>query len=250
MILEIGKISFSYKSSKVLEDLSFGINEGEVLSLLGPNGVGKTTLMKCINRILLPRGGTVMVNGNDVSRMNKNEIAKSLGYVAQRGETSKMTVFDSVLLGRKPHIEWSVTDKDLAITERVIRLVGLEKYALKYVDEMSGGEYQIVQIARALVQQPKVMLLDEPTSNLDLSNQHKIMHLVGNVVRSNNMGAVITMHDLNLAIRHSDKFILMKDGKICFAGGHEVITAENIGEVYGLDVCVENIRGIPTVVPL
>lgn len=250
MILEVGGVSFSYRSRKVLDDVSFSIGEGEVLSLLGPNGVGKTTLMKCINRVLLPYGGTVMVDGSDVSNMDKGEIARNLGYVAQRGEVSKMTVFDSVLLGRRPHMDWSVTEKDMAITERVMRLVGLENSALKYIDEMSGGEYQIVQMARALVQQPKVMLLDEPTSNLDLSNQHKIMHLVGSVVRNNRMGAVITMHDLNLAIRHSDKFILMKDGRICVAGGHEVITSENIGNVYGLEVCVEEVRGVPVVVPL
>ncbi len=250
MILEVGGVSFAYKSSNVLNDLSFSVEEGEVLALLGPNGVGKTTLIKCINRILTPEAGSVLVDGVEVSRMNRNETAKNLGYVAQRGDTSRTTVFDSVLLGRRPHIDYTVTERDLTITERVINLVGLEDKALKYVDEMSGGEYQIVQIARALVQQPKVMLLDEPTSNLDLSNQYKIMQLISNVIRNNGMGAVVTMHDLNLAIRHSDKFILMKDGKICFAGGHEALTEENISEVYGLEVCVEKIRGIPVVVPL
>ena len=133
---------------------------------------------------------------------------------------------------------------------RVLHLLGLDGLALKYVDEISGGEYQLVQIARVLVQQPKVILLDEPTSSLDLSNQHMIMHLIRNIVKKNHMAAIMTIHDLNLAIRHSDRFIMMRDGIIYTAGDHSVITPENIRAVYHIDAYVETVRGIPMVIPI
>jgi iron complex transport system ATP-binding protein len=170
--------------------------------------------------------------------------------VAQISETAKTTVFDSVLLGRKPHFEWDITERDIRLAGRVLHLLGLDELALKYVDEISGGEYQLVQIARVLVQQPKVILLDEPTSNLDLSNQHMIMHLIRNIVKKNHMAAIMVIHDLNLAIRHSDKFILMKQGMVFAAGGHEVITPDNIKAVYNIDAYVESVRGIPVVIPV
>jgi len=129
-------------------------------------------------------------------------------------------------------------------------LLGLDDLALKYVDEISGGEYQLVQIARVLVQQPKVILLDEPTSSLDLSNQHMIMHLIRNIVKKNHMAAIMIIHDLNLAIRHSDKFILMKEGKVYAAGTHEIITPESIKAVYNIEAFVERVRGIPVVIPI
>ncbi len=170
--------------------------------------------------------------------------------MAQISETAKTTVFDSVLLGRKPHFEWDITERDIRLAGRVLHLLGLDELALKYVDEISGGEYQLVQIARVLVQQPKVILLDEPTSNLDLSNQHMIMHLIRNIVKKNHMAAIMVIHDLNLAIRHSDKFILMKQGMVFAAGGHEVITPDNIKAVYNIDAYVESVRGIPVVIPV
>ncbi len=182
--------------------------------------------------------------------MSKRDIAKNIGYVAQKSETSQTTVFDSVLLGRKPHFEWDASERDVRLAGRVLHLLGLDGLSLKYVDEISGGEYQLVQIARVLVQQPKVILLDEPTSNLDLSNQHMIMHLIQNIVKKNHMAAIMVIHDLNLAIRHSDKFILMKDGVVYAVGGHEVITPANIKQVYNVDAFVESVRGIPIVIPI
>jgi iron complex transport system ATP-binding protein len=250
MFFKVDGIEFSYKSEKVLEDISFEIERGEMVALLGPNGVGKTTLMKCINRILKPSCGSVLLEGLDLTDTDRRTISKNVGYVSQRGETSRLTVFDSILLGRRPHIEWDATEKDISITSRVIHLMELDHLSLKYVDEISGGEYQLVQIARAIVQQPRVILLDEPTSNLDLSNQHMIMHMVSNLVTCNNMAAIMTIHDLNLAIRHSDKFILMKDGRIFVAGDKGIITPENIKRVYNIDAYVDEIRGYPMVMPI
>ena len=250
MFLEVNGIDFSYGNRQILDGVSFAVKEKDLVSVLGPNGVGKTTLIKCINRVLTPEGGSVFIGGSDLHRMNKKDIAKNIGYVAQRSETSKTTVFDSVLLGRKPHFQWDVTEKDVRLAGRVLHRLGLDELALKYVDEISGGEYQLVQIARVLVQQPKLILLDEPTSSLDLANQHMIMHLVRNIVKKNNMAAIMVIHDLNLAIRHSDKFVLMKDGMVYSVGGVEVITQENIKAVYNIEAYVERVRGVPVVIPI
>jgi iron complex transport system ATP-binding protein len=250
IFFEVNGVAFSYKSRHVLDGVSFTVQADDVVSILGPNGVGKTTLIKCIDKVLKPNSGSVLIEGADLHQMSKKDIAKNIGYVAQKSETSQTTVFDSVLLGRKPHFDWNVTDKDIRLAGRVLHLLGLDGLALKYIDEISGGEYQLVQIARVLVQQPKVILLDEPTSSLDLSNQHMIMHLIRNIVKKNHMAAVMIIHDLNLAIRHSDKFIMMKDGKVYATGGHEIITSENIKAVYSIDAYVERVRGIPVVIPI
>jgi len=250
MFFEVADLRFSYKSRHVLDGVSFRVQADDVVSILGPNGVGKTTLIKCIDRVLKPDCGSVHIEGADLHQMNKKDIARNVGYVAQKSEISQTTVFDSVLLGRKPHFDWNVTDKDIRLAGRVLHLLGLDALALKYIDEISGGEYQLVQIARVLVQQPEVILLDEPTSSLDLSNQHMIMHLIRNIVKKNHMAAIMIIHDLNLAIRHSDKFVMMKAGKVYAAGDHEIITPENIKAVYNIDAYVERVRGIPVVIPI
>jgi iron complex transport system ATP-binding protein len=250
MFFEVNGIDFAYHSRRVLDDVSFAVQEADVVSVLGPNGVGKTTLIKCIAKVLKPNAGSVLMKGADLHQMNRKDIAKNIGYVTQKSETSRTTVFDSVLLGRKPHFEWDAIEKDMRLAGRVIHLLGLDGLALKYIDEISGGEYQLVQIARVLVQQPKIILMDEPTSSLDLANQHMIMHLIRKIVKKNNMAAILIIHDLNLAIRHSDKFVLMKDGMVFSVGGHEVITPENIKAVYNIDAYVESVRGIPVVIPI
>jgi iron complex transport system ATP-binding protein len=250
IFFEVNNIEFSYRSTRVLDGVSLTVKDDDVVSILGPNGVGKTTLIKCIGKVLKPNAGSVFIEGSNLHKMSKKDIAKTIGYVSQRSETSRTTVFDSVLLGRKPHFEWDITDKDIRLAARVLHLLGLDGLSLKYVDEISGGEYQLVQIARVLVQQPKVILLDEPTSSLDLSNQHLIMHLIRNIVKKNHMAAIMIIHNINLAIRHSDKFALMKDGMIYAVGGHEVITPKNIKAVYNIDAYVESVRGIPMVIPI
>lgn len=249
MLLEINDIEFSYDSVPTLSDISLRVDNREVLTLLGPNGVGKTTLLKCINKVLEPSSGSVMIDEVDMHQISRKEAAKEMGYVPQRGDVSRMTVFDAVLLGRRPYIDWDATEKDLKLTSRLIEIMGLKELSLRYVDEISGGEYQLVQIARALAQQPKVILMDEPTSSLDISNQHMIMKVIGKIVRKNDMAAVMTIHDLNLAVRYSDKFVMMHGGRIFAAGGHEIITPENVKRAYHVDVYVDNVKGIPVIIP-
>lgn len=250
MMLDVDGVEFRYRSTSVLDDVSFSVERGEVLSILGPNGVGKTTLLKCINGILRARKGTVLVEEESLTSMPRPEVAKRVGYVAQRSDTGRVTVFESVLLGRKPYIRWDISKDDVRKAGEMIDRLGLAQISMKYVEEISGGEFQKVQIARALVQEPKVLLLDEPTSNLDLCNQCRIMSSVREMVRKNEISAIQTMHDLNLAIRYSDRFLLLKGGRIFAAGGVEVISPETIEEVYGIPVFVEIFRGQPMVIPV
>lgn len=249
MILSVDELRFLYRNRVVLNEIAFSINEGEVVAILGPNGVGKTTLLKCLNRILTPRGGAVLLDGNDLLRLDMIEIARKVGYVPQRVETGRLTAFDAVLLGRKPYIGWDISEKDLRIVDAVFRRLSMDNLRLSFLDEMSGGELQKIAIARALVQEPKVLLLDEPTSNLDLKNQVSILSIITRIVREHHIAAVMTMHDLNQALRFADRFIFLKGGKIFSHGGHDVVNPEVIEEVYGLPVVIGSLAGIRCVVP-
>jgi iron complex transport system ATP-binding protein len=250
MIFDIREVEFGYQRASTIKDISFSVDKGDVLTILGPNGVGKTTLLKCLNRVLTPRDGTIMLDEKPIEFYSRREIAKKIGYVPQRGALSGMTVFDSILLGRKPHIKWDASDRDLKITGKVIDLMGLEKLSLRKINEISGGEYQMVQIARALAQEPKVILLDEPTSSLDLKNQHVIMSIIQKIVTIKDMAAIMAVHDLNQAIRYSNKFLIMKNGELLATGGKEIITPDIIKEVYEIEVMVEEVNGVPMVLPL
>ena len=249
MILSVDGVEFSYKSKKILENVKFEVNRGDVVSILGVNGAGKSTLIKCINKILKPKKGTILIDNYNIDKLDNLEIAKKIGYVPQRADGNYMTVFDAVLLGRKPHIKWEISERDIEITHEFLKLMGLEDYALRYTNELSGGELQKVVIARALVQEPHVLLLDEPTNNLDLRNQLESLRIIRDISKSQNIASIIVMHDLNLALRFSDKFIMLKDGKIFAEGEKEVINPENIEAVYGVRVHVDEYKGIPIVVP-
>ena len=250
MILDVCGVSFTYNSHPVLDDISFTLNPGELLAVLGPNGVGKTTLLKCIDAILSPTKGSVLVKGTDVLQLNSHDIAKTIGYVAQQCESSCMTVFDAVLMGRKPYIRWRVGPKDLNIVDAALKRLNMEHMALRPIDQMSGGELQKVAIARAMVQEPDILLLDEPTSSLDLKNQMEILSMIHHVVVEHHMAGVMTMHDLNTALRFANAYLFLKDGKVYDAGRVEQISPEMIETVYGLPVEIHSINGYPTVVPL
>ena len=249
MILEVNGVEFQLKSKEVLKDIKFHLKRNEILSILGPNGVGKTTLLKCMNAILKPKNGVIMIEDEDVLKLEQMEIARRLGYVPQRCEPARLTAFDAILLGRMPHIKWNVSPKDIMVVESTIKKLNLEHIALCYIDELSGGELQKVGIARAIAQNPKLLLLDEPTSSLDLKNQLDILETVREVVRNENVSAIMTMHDLNLAFRYSDKFIFLKNGTIFAAGSMGDITPQVIEEVYGVPVTIQNFMDVSFVIP-
>jgi iron complex transport system ATP-binding protein len=250
VILEVNGISFAYKSLEVLRDIRFKVARGEILAVLGPNGVGKTTLLKCINSILRPSSGSVLIDRESVFSLGSSEIARRIGYVAQRAETSRLIAFDAILMGRQPHIHWNVSDRDLAIVDGAIKLLDLRHLAMRYIDQMSGGELQKVALARALVQEPKLLLLDEPTSNLDLKNQVEILKIIRRIVREHEVAAIMTMHDLNKALRYADTYLFLKNGIIFSAGKVCEVRAETIQAVYGLPVEIHHHRGNPVVLPI
>lgn len=248
MILSVDNIEFSYQSKNVLKNIKFKAKRGEVVSILGMNGAGKSTLLKCINRILQPKQGTILIDSFDLNQLDDKEVAKNIAYAPQCVTGNYISVFDAVLLGRKPYIKWDVSNKDLEITDKILKLMQLEEYALRKTNELSGGELQKVIIARALVQEPKILLLDEPANNLDLKNQMEVMKIIKDISKSQNITSIVVMHDLNLTLRFSDKFIMLKDGKIYSEGNSEVINSRNIRDVYNVEAYVDHYRGIPIVV--
>ena len=250
MILSVEGLKFGYTSRSVFQDIDFTVDKGDCVAVLGTNGAGKSTLLKCLNRILKPQSGIVYINEEEVFKLNRTELAQRVAYVAQKHESARCTVFDAVLLGRKPYIKWDVSQKDVDITNRVLKLLEMEDYSLRYLDELSGGELQKTVIARALAQEPDLLLLDEPTSNLDLKNQLEVIGIIKKVVKSQQIAAIVTMHDLNLAIRFANKFLLLKNGSIFAAGGLEVMTSENVKSVYSVPVTIEKYQNVPVVVPL
>lgn len=249
MVLSVDKIEFSYGKSLILKNVDFQVKKGELVSILGVNGSGKSTLMKCINRILKFHEGMIFVEDKDIKMMKEVEVAQKMAYVPQRSETGFVTVFDAILLGRKPYIKWDVSSKDIEMAEEILKVMNLEDYALRYINELSGGELQKVVIARALVQKPQILLLDEPTSDLDLKNQLEVMDIIKKVSCNRDIASIVVMHDINLALRYSDKFIVLKEGQVFTTGGKEIITPELIKETYNVEVHVKEFEGVPLIVP-
>lgn len=247
-MIEVTDLCFSYGREDILRGVSFAAADGECVGILGNNGAGKSTLVTCINRINTPSAGRVLLDGADVAALTRRALAQSIAYVAQKNEQTQTTVFDSVLLGRKPYIKWAVGCEDVAVCEEMIARVGLESLRLRPLDELSGGELQKVMLARALVQQPRVLLLDEPTSNLDPKNQYEMMKLVRSVADEKHITVLIVIHDLSLALRFCDRFLLMKDGAVYASGGAGVLTDANIYPVYGMHGYVDSVRGVPVVI--
>lgn len=249
--MRIQELSFSYgKNRSILNRVAFDIEEGEYIAVLGNNGAGKSTLIKCLIRILKPQEGIIEVDGKDMRPLRQIEIAKKMAYVSQKNEIGKLTVFDSVLLGRKPHIAFNPGKEDLFITKSVIERMALEHLSLRYTDELSGGEFQKVMLARALAQQPRVLLLDEPTSSLDLKNQYEVLQTIRQIADEKRIRVIMVIHDLNLALRYCDRFLFIKDREIYNYGGMEIITEETLSSVYGLPIAVETVNGVPLVIPI
>ena len=250
-MVEVKNISYAYSaaSGKVLDGVGFSMESGQCLAILGNNGAGKSTLLKCIDRINPVKDARVTVDGKDVFSLPNREMAQHVAYVPQTTTSVNMTVFDAVLLGRRPYIKWDVTSQDREIVMDVICRMGLEKYVLRNVSELSGGEAQKVMLARALAQKPRLLLLDEPTSNLDPRNQHEVMQTVRKIAQEHSICVVTVLHDLNLAIRYCDRFLFLKDAGVHACGGSEVMTPENIEAVYEMHVHLENYMGIPVLIP-
>ena len=248
-MIKVQNLSFSFGTRPVLQNVSFSLGQGECVAVLGNNGAGKSTLVSCISRLRRPSSGSVLIDGVPVSQMTRNELAQQVSYVAQKNELAHTTVFDAVLLGRKPHMKWGPSDVDYDVAEHALRAVGMEDCRLRYMNQLSGGEQQKVMLARAIAQEPKLMLLDEPTSSLDPRNQYESMELIRHCAHDHHIAVLVVIHDLNLALRFCDRFLFLKDGAVFASGGQEAVTSENIQAVYGMEATVEQFDGIPMVIP-
>lgn len=236
MKLSIHNITFSYNGWPVLDEVTKEIGKGSFVAIVGPNGSGKSTLLRCIDGILKPQKGRVLLEEKDIHHLDRPSRARTFGYVPQEsGHTPPSTVFDTVLMGRKPYIGWRIREKDKQITSQIIHQLNIEDIAMKDVNKLSGGQRQRVFIARALAQQPEILLLDEPTANLDLRHQLEVLQLLRSVSQ-NNITTLVAIHDLNLAAQYCSHFIMLKEGKIFSSGSKEILTKENIEALYNIEV--------------
>jgi len=243
MPLEIKDVDTYYGSVKILDSINFNASHGELLGIIGPNGSGKTTLLRTISRILKPKVGAILLEGRDVLEMGYREFSRIFAAVPQDTTINfDFSALDIVLMGRNPHLGRLEleSEKDIEIARRSMRLTNCWEFAERPITELSGGERQLVIIARALTQEPKVLLLDEPTSHLDINYQIEIMELLKRLTSEEKLIVIAVIHDLNLAARYCDRLVLLHDGKIVSLGTQaEVLTAENIKNTFGADVIVK-----------
>ncbi|WP_419509270.1 ABC transporter ATP-binding protein [Candidatus Allofournierella excrementavium] len=235
-MIEAKGICFHYKNCPVvLQNVDFQAEDGHFLAILGNNGAGKSTLLKCMNGILKPDSGILLLDGEDLLTMPHRQVAQRVAFVAQTVASTQMTVHDMVMLGRRPYMGWSFSREDHDIVHAAMARLGLMDMRGRFLNQLSGGERQKVMLARALAQQPRLLLLDEPTSALDIRNQYQVLKIVGELCRTEGLTAVVVIHDLTLALRFCDRFLLMRNGQVYRCGGLEVLDKTALREVYGVD---------------
>jgi len=252
-MIEVDSVSFRYHQDWVLQDVSFQVRKGEFVGVIGPNGSGKTTLLKTLYRLLTPQRGDVLFDHLSLKKMSRGEIAKKIAVVAQETYPAfPFRVIEMVLMGRSPYLGHLMFEspKDLEIAKRAMEWTEILPISQRPIDELSGGERKRVYIARALAQEPEVILLDEPTTNLDIHHQVESLDLVLSLNREKGLTILMASHDLNLASEYSDRLILLQHGRIFHMGPpEEVMTQENIEKVYGCQVWVDRnpVSGMPRV---
>ena len=243
VLLDIKNLSCGYGEKTILQDINLSIDPGEIVTIIGPNGSGKTTLLRAVSRILTPRGGKISLFGADIQKMTPEKLARRIAVVGQLREPVPMTVKEYVLLGRIPfykRFQFIETDQDKALADRYMRLTGITDCENKRLNELSGGQMQLAAIARALVQEPKLLLLDEPTAHLDITHQARILDLIRQLNRELAITVLMVLHDLNLASEYSHRLVLVKDGELKASGEPEqVLTYKTVEEVYDTIVLVD-----------
>jgi len=244
-MLNVENVSFRYSkfSRPVLSGASLELKAGEIGILLGKNGSGKTTLFKNILGIHKPGSGKILFHGEDLLKMSRRERARRIAYVPQDIHFGALTVFDSIMLGRISYFGLKSGDEDYRAVEKILIDMHLEEYAFRMVDELSGGERQKIAIARAMAQEPKLMVFDEPTGNLDIANERLIMEEARKLAKEKNIAILSSLHDLNQALTFGDKFFFLKNGVVKYAGGREIITPEVVKDTFDVDVRIRQIDG-------
>lgn len=252
MEVRFDDVSYGYKAdSVVLHDLDFSLEGSGLVCIIGPNGVGKSTIIRCINKLLKPSEGIVYVNDKDVTGYKLKELAKFMGYVpATNSDTFSMTVLDTILMGRHPHQKVHASREDLHAAYEVMKRLNILHLAMRNFDELSAGQHQKVAIARGLAQEPKILILDEPTSNLDIRHQMQTIDILRQLAHEDDVLVLMISHDLNLASMYADKIIVMSTPGIIYRIGtpEEVITSDVIRYVYGVESAVVQHNGRPHVI--
>jgi iron complex transport system ATP-binding protein len=255
-LLNVDQVSFSYGTIEAVKDLSFSVARGEVFGLLGPNGSGKSTVVRLLSCVLAPRSGRISLAGQDLGSYKREELARQIAVVPQETTIElPFSVLEVVLMGRSPHVGRFGFERaeDLAVAHRVMEQTGIAELATREIHELSGGERQRVILARALAQEPRVLLLDEPTAFLDIRHQVEVYDLVKDLSRQDELAVVAILHDLNLAALYCDRLALLKSGRLfCLGTPEQVLTYANIKEVYETEVYIglNDITGKVHILPL
>ena len=244
-MLRVEDLHFGYskKGDPVLNGACLELEQGEVGILLGKNGSGKTTLFKNILGIEKPKKGSVRFDGADLLKMSRRDRARRVAYVPQHIHFGDLTVLDSVLMGRVSYFGMKAGRSDMEAVEKILEDMGLESFAARSAEALSGGEKQKIAIARAMAQEPKLMVFDEPTGNLDMANEQLIMQEAKKLAKEKGISILSSLHDLNQALYFGDKFFFLKDGVVKYAGGREIITAEVVKDIFDVDVRICQIDG-------
>ena len=243
-MLNVHDLHFRYSKGgkSVLNGASLELQQGEIGILLGKNGSGKTTFFKNILGIEKPLKGKITFAGENLLKMNRRDRAKRIAYVPQHIHFGDLTVLDSVLMGRISHFGMKAGVQDYIAVEKILEDMGLTEFTGRSAEALSGGEKQKIAIARAMAQEPKLMVFDEPTGNLDIANEHLIIEEARKLAREKNIAILSSLHDLNQALYFGDKFFLMKEGRVKYAGGKEIITEEVIRDIFDIDVKIVTIN--------
>lgn len=243
MSLKVNNLTGGYSTVPIVRDINLSVEAGEWLSLVGANGSGKSTLLKLISRILSPQRGSVLLDGKAIHNQSAVEVAQKMALLPQQQSVpAGLTVYQLVGLGRNPHQswwQWELNDNDRDKVEEAISAVGIEKFSQRPVEQLSGGERQRAFLALALAQNPQVLLLDEPTTYLDLRYQLQILELLKQLNKRNGLTIITVLHELNLAVRYSQRLAMLLNGQIWALGNtEEVVIPENIRQVFGLEVAL------------